>query len=130
MVTSSRFRITATNESEICTITGRNSLRHLQLNIAVSQRRSIKKMFLKIPQNSQENTWFKVFFKKSCRCKVSNFIKEKLRHRYFPVEHLLTAASGDKTLQSGFPTRDHSAISKSSTRYQTILYLSWLSWLK
>ena len=45
---------------------------------AVVRRHSFKKVFLKIFQNSQENT--------CARVPLCNFIKKRLRHRCFPVD--------------------------------------------
>ena len=47
------------------------------------QRRSIKKVFLKISQNSQENSCVGDPF--LIQLQACNFIKKRLRHRCFPV---------------------------------------------
>ena len=55
------------------------------LREASVSRRSTKKLFLKISQNSQENTSNEVsYYKKFQAC---NFIKKKLRHTYFTLFH-------------------------------------------
>ena len=68
---------------------------------AATQRCSVKKMFLEIWQNSQENTWARV----SLLMKLCNFIKKEPLARFFPanfvkfpstpfyIEHLWVAAS-------------------------------------
>ena len=50
---------------------------------AVVQRCSVKKVFLEIAQNSQENTCARDFF--LIKLKACNFIKKSLWHRCFPV---------------------------------------------
>ena len=52
---------------------------------AVVQRCSVKKMFLKISQNSQENTRVAVFFDKVANLRPATLLKNRLRHRWFPV---------------------------------------------
>ena len=49
---------------------------------AVAQRCSVKKVFLEISQNSQENTYARVSFLITLR---GNFIEKRLWHRCFPV---------------------------------------------
>ena len=46
----------------------------------------VKKMFLKIPQNSPENICAKVSFLKSCRTQVCNFIKKETLTQMFSCE--------------------------------------------
>ena len=57
----------------------------LRLSEAVVRTCSVKKMFLKISQTSQENTCVGVSFLKSYRPEGYNFIKQRLQHRCFPV---------------------------------------------
>ena len=46
----------------------------------------VKKVFLKISQNSQENTCLRVsFFNEVAGLRLSTLLKERLWHRYFPV---------------------------------------------
>ena len=58
---------------------------------AVVRRGSVKKVFLKNLQNSQENTYARVFFsffKKSCRpfgLRPVTLLKKRVWHRCFPV---------------------------------------------
>ena len=42
---------------------------------AITPRRSVKKAFLKISRNSQENTCARVFFQKSCRPQLATLLK-------------------------------------------------------
>ena len=54
--------------------------------IRSSHRRcSIKKLYLKISQYSQENTYARGFFNQVKGCQVCNFIKKIFQHRYFSV---------------------------------------------
>ena len=50
------------------------------------QRCSIKKVFLKISQNSQENTWARVSFLTELQAEACNFIKEKTLAQVFSCE--------------------------------------------
>ena len=50
---------------------------------AVAWRCSVKKVFLKILQNSQENTCAKVYFLVMLQAKAYNFTKKRLQHRFF-----------------------------------------------
>ena len=52
------------------------------------RRCSVKKVFLKISQISQESTCVRVSFWQSCRPSdpSGNFIKKRLKHRCFPVK--------------------------------------------
>ena len=54
---------------------------------AVAQRCSVKKMFLKVLQNSQKNTHARIssLIKLQARNSTCNFIKKRLWHRCFPV---------------------------------------------
>ena len=52
---------------------------------AIVQRCSVKKLFLNISQNSQENTCDRVFFLKSCRPWPVTILKKWIWHRCFPV---------------------------------------------
>ena len=73
----------------------------MRIKEAATQRCSVKKMFLEIWQNSQENTWPRVSF----LMKLCNFIKKEPLARFFPanfvkfpstpfyIEHLWVAAS-------------------------------------
>ena len=47
----------------------------------VARKSSIKNVFLKIPQNSQENIWAEVSF----AVKLQNFIKYRIWYRCFPA---------------------------------------------
>ena len=54
--------------------------------IRSSHRRcSIKKLYLKISQYSQENTYARGFFNQVKGCQVCNFIKKIFQHRHFSV---------------------------------------------
>ena len=64
---------------------------------AVAQRCSVKKVFLEISQNSQENTCARFFFLISCRPEACNFTKKETLARVnfakflrtpFLIEHL------------------------------------------
>ena len=71
----------------------------------VTQRCSVKKVFLEILQNSQENTCARVCFSVNCRHNTCNFIKKealaqafsceicKVSIKPFLTEHLWAAAS-------------------------------------
>ena len=48
-------------------------------------RYSVKKVFLKISQNSHENTCPRVFFNKNTDLRPATLIKKTLWHMYFPV---------------------------------------------
>ena len=50
---------------------------------AVVQRCSVKKLFLKISQNSQENTCARVSFLKKLQTETSNFIKKEALAQVF-----------------------------------------------
>ena len=50
------------------------------------QRCSIKKAFLKISQNLQENTWARVSFLTELQAQAYNFIKEKTLAQVFSCE--------------------------------------------
>ena len=52
---------------------------------AVAQTSSVKKVFLEISQNSQENTCARVSFLKKLQTMACNFIKKRLWHKCFPV---------------------------------------------
>ena len=52
------------------------------------RRCSIKKVFLKILQISQENTFVGVSFNKVVGLKACNFIKKRLQHKCFPVNNV------------------------------------------
>ena len=45
-----------------------------------------KKMFIKISQSSQENTFVRLSFKKSCRCEACNFTKTETLAQVFSCE--------------------------------------------
>ena len=51
----------------------------------VGHRRSSKKVFLKISQYSQENTWVGAF-NKAADLKAWIFIEERFQYRYFSVK--------------------------------------------
>ena len=53
---------------------------------AVAQRCSVKKVFLEISRNSQENTCVRVSFSIKLQAEVCNFIKKRLWYRCFPVK--------------------------------------------
>ena len=54
---------------------------------AVVHRLSVKKVFLKILQNSQENFWARVsFLIKYCRREYCNFIKKETLAQVFPCK--------------------------------------------
>ena len=53
-------------------------------NQIFQKQKSVKKVFLKISQNSQENTRARIFFKKTADFQMCNFIK-RLQHRCFPM---------------------------------------------
>ena len=53
---------------------------------AVAQRCSVKKVFLEISQNSQENTCARVSFLINCRPEVCNFIKKETLAQVFSCE--------------------------------------------
>ena len=53
---------------------------------AVAQRCFLKKVFLEISQNSQENTCARVSFLKSCRPEPCNFIKNETLAQVFSCE--------------------------------------------
>ena len=56
-------------------------------NIRSSHRRySVKKVFLKISQISQENTCAGLFLNKAAALQACNLIKKRLQHRCFPVK--------------------------------------------
>ena len=50
------------------------------------QRCSVKKVFLGIPQNSQENTYVSLFFNKVPGLRPATLLKKRLWHMCFPVE--------------------------------------------
>ena len=50
------------------------------------RRCSVKKVFLKISQNSQENTSAEVSFQYNCRPQACNFIKKETPTQVFPRE--------------------------------------------
>ena len=50
-------------------------------SVAVSRKCSVKKVFLKISQNSQENTWARASF----LMRPATLLKKSPWHRYFPV---------------------------------------------
>ena len=52
---------------------------------AVARRCSVKNVFLKISQNSQENTCRVLFSSKAVGLRLATLLKENLRHRCFPV---------------------------------------------
>ena len=52
---------------------------------AVVQRFSVKKVFLEITQNSQENTYARVSFLIKLQASESALLKKRLWHRCFPV---------------------------------------------
>ena len=76
---------------------------------AVARRCSVKKVFLEISQNSQENTCARDFLNKSCR--PATLLQKSLRHRCFLVnfakflgtpfftEHLRASVSENKEKQ-------------------------------
>ena len=85
---------------------GENGEKHVWEREAVVQRCSVKKVFLKISQNSQKNTCAKVSFLIKLRnLRPATLLKKRLWHRCFPVnfvkfprtpfftEHLRTTAS-------------------------------------
>ena len=51
----------------------------------VTWQSSIRKVFLKVPQNSQENICAEVSFAISCRLEGYNFIKYRIWYQCFPV---------------------------------------------
>ena len=51
----------------------------------IHQRYSVKKVFLKISQISQENTWIGVFFDKVEVLQSASFLRKRLQHKCFPV---------------------------------------------
>ena len=53
---------------------------------AVVQRYSVKKVFLEISQNSQENTCARLFFHKSCRLQAYKFNKKETLEQVFSCE--------------------------------------------
>ena len=56
---------------------------------AVARRCFVKKVFLEISQNSQENTCSRVSFLISCRLKAWNFIKKETLAQVFPTNFLI-----------------------------------------
>ena len=52
---------------------------------AVTQRNSVKKVFLEIPQNSQKNTCARVSFFNNAGLGPATIIKKRLWHMRFPV---------------------------------------------
>ena len=54
---------------------------------AVFRRRFVKKVFLRILKNSQENTCVRVPFLVKFQVKDCNFIKTRFQHRCFPVKY-------------------------------------------
>ena len=54
---------------------------------AVVQRCSVKEVFLKVPQNLQENTFARVSFLINLVASTWNFIKKRPWHRCFPVSY-------------------------------------------
>ena len=55
---------------------------------AVSRRCSIKKVFLEILQNSQENTCVRVSFLIKLQAWPATLLKKKLWHKCFPVNYV------------------------------------------
>ena len=49
------------------------------------RRRSLKKVFLEISQNAQENTCARVTFLITFQARPATLLKKRLRHKYFPV---------------------------------------------
>ena len=58
---------------------------HSSLLSSSHRKCSIKKVFLKIPQYSQENICIGVFFNSVADLQVCNFSKKRLQHRCLPV---------------------------------------------
>ena len=57
----------------------------LLLEEVVVQRCSVKKVFLEISQNSQENTCARVFFNEVAPLRPVTLLKKRFWHRCFPV---------------------------------------------
>ena len=53
---------------------------------AVVRRCSVKKVFLQVSQNSQENTCARVSFNKVAGLSPATLLKKRLWHRCFPVD--------------------------------------------
>ena len=76
----------------ICTTTGSWSLIPFSWIIcytrweAVAQRRSVKKVFLEMSQNSQENTCVTVSFLIKLQAESATLLKKRLWYRCFPVD--------------------------------------------
>ena len=58
----------------------------MQYTEAVARKCSVKKMFLEISQNSQENTCAIVSFEIKFRAEACNFIKKETLAQVFPCE--------------------------------------------
>ena len=59
-----------------------------EIKEALVQKCSVKKVFLEISQNSQENTCAGVFFNKVAGLRPATLLKKRLWHRCFPVKNV------------------------------------------
>ena len=71
----------------ICYLWNTKCLENYWTAEAVVRRRFVKKVFLKISKNSQENTCVRVPFLENFQVKDCNVIKKRLEHRCFPVKY-------------------------------------------
>ena len=87
-LTSVTAEFTTSNFIFIISIFAKNRLNHMSLFFleAVAQRCSVKKVFLEISQNSQENTCARVSFLIKLRALACNFIKKETLGQVFCCE--------------------------------------------
>ena len=88
----------------ICYLWNTKCLENYWTTEAVVRRRFVKKVFLKISKNPQENTCVRVPFLVKVQVKDWSLIKKKLQHSCFPVKYatciLQNISSGIKSSQT------------------------------